>query len=358
MTPKQIVIDQIRHRETPVIPYSLAFEGDVADRLDRHYGSQAWREKASPFILHVASVDTDRKFRIDAAFVRDPYGSVWRTDRRPWHLERPALSEPTLDGYAFPKPEEFLVSPEKKAEALAACARHADRFLVGSCGWGLFERSWTLRGYENALMDAVAEPEFYAALLDRLTDLYLVFVRETASLPVDAILFGDDWGDQRGVTMGGERWRRFLKPRWARLFAATHAAGKIAMCHSCGSVAAIVPDLIEIGLDVLESCQPEADGMNPGDLKRRFGKRIAFWGGLGTQSLIPFGKPDQIRTEVRRLAREMSRGGGYIMAPAKPLQPETPTANAAAVFEALAEAGGQQPPEAAASKSRAPACLS
>lgn len=336
MTPKQIVLDQIHHRETAVVPYSLGFEGDVAERLDAHYGSAAWREKASPFILSVGSVNTDRKFRIDDALVRDPYGSVWRTDRRPWHLERPALPGPTFAGYAFPKPEDFFVSPEEKSRQLAACRQHPDRFIVGSCGWGLFERSWTLRGYENALMDAIAEPEFYAELLDRLTDLYVAFVRETATLPVDGILFGDDWGDQRGVTIGDARWRKFLKPRWARLFAETHAAGKIAMCHSCGSVAAIIPDLIEIGLDVLESCQPEAEGMNPYELKRRFGDHLAFWGALGTQSLIPFGTPAQIRDEVAKLRREMARGGGYILAPAKPLQPETPTENAVAVLESLA----------------------
>jgi uroporphyrinogen decarboxylase len=137
------------------------------------------------------------------------------------------------------------------------------------------------------------------------------------------------------VTLGAERWRRFLKPRWAQLFAATHEAGKLVLCHSCGSVVEIIPDLIEIGLDVLESCQPEAEGMNPYALKRRFGRDLTFWGGLGTQSTIPFGTPAEIRAEVAKLKREMARGGGYILAPAKPLQPETPTANAVAVFESF-----------------------
>ena len=111
------------------------------------------------------------------------------------------------------------------------------------------------------------------------------------------------------------------------------------MSHSCGSVAEIIPDLIEIGLDVLESVQPEAAGMNPYALKRRWGDRIAFWGCLGSQSTIPRGTPAGIRAEVRRLKKEMGRGGGYILAPAKPLQPETPTANAVAVFEAFTAQG-------------------
>ncbi len=99
-------------------------------------------------------------------------------------------------------------------------------------------------------------------------------------------------------------------------------------------------DIIEIGLDVLESVQPEAVGMNPYGLKCRYGNRITFWGGLGSQSTIPFGAPDEIRAEVAKLCREMGRGGGYILSPAKPLQPETPTENAAAVVEAFLEQAG------------------
>jgi len=165
--------------------------------------------------------------------------------------------------------------------------------------------------------------------------LYLAFVEYTADLPVDGILFGDDWGDQRGVVLGPDRWRHFLKPRWAKIYKAVHRHGKIVMAHSCGSVADIIPDLIEIGLDVLESVQPEAANMNPYDLKKKWGDKITFWGCLGSQSMIPFGTPAAIRGEVAKLKREMSRGGGYILAPAKPLQPETPTANAVAVVEAF-----------------------
>ena len=124
------------------------------------------------------------------------------------------------------------------------------------------------------------------------------------------------------------------------MYARVHEAGKYTLSHCCGSVADIMPDIIEIGLDVLESVQPEAKGMNPYELKRRYGSDITFWGGLGSQSTIPHGTLDEIKAEVTRLCREMGRGGGYILTSAKGLQPETPTENAAAVVEAfLAEAG-------------------
>jgi len=209
----------------------------------------------------------------------------------------------------------------------------ADSFRLAWLGWGLFERSWTIRGFENALTDVVAEPDFYEELLDRLTELYSAFVAETVKLPVDAIMFGDDWGDQRGVIIGPARWRKLLKPRWARLYEQVHAAGKIIISHCCGNVTDIMPDIIEIGLDVLESCQPEA--MDVYELKRSYGPAITFWGGLGSQRIIPFAAPQEIRREVRRLCSEMGRGGGYILAPAKALQIETPTQNAVAVLEAL-----------------------
>ncbi|MBT3292157.1 MAG: uroporphyrinogen decarboxylase, partial [Victivallales bacterium] len=167
------------------------------------------------------------------------------------------------------------------------------------------------------------------------------FVKETVQLPVDALMFGDDWGDQRGVILGPERWRKFIKPCWARVYQAVHDAGKIVMSHSCGSVAEIIPDLIEIGLDVLESVQPEAAGMNPYTLKKQWGDKITFWGCLGSQSTIAFGSPAEIQSEVQRLCREMGKGGGYILAPAKSLQPETPTENAVALIEAFTEQAGR-----------------
>lgn len=336
MTPRDIVLEQLAHHDTPEVPYTLLIEASVQDQLDQHYGGPHWRHKLKPYITMVYAVDTDPKEFIDGVYVRDGYGGLWRQDLRPWHLEVPPLAKPTLEGYTFPAAETFF-RPAWKEQARIVCEEMKHTFRVASLGWGLFERSWNLRGFENALMDAVAEPDFYEELLDRLTELYLEFVRYTVELPVDGVLFGDDWGDQRGVLLGPERWRRFLKPRWAKIYQAVHAAGKVVMSHSCGSVAAIMPDIIEIGLDVLESVQPEAAGMNPYELKRQWGDKMCFWGGLGSQSIIPRGTPDAIRAEVRRLKTEMARGGGYILAPAKPLQPETPVENAAAVVEAFAE---------------------
>ena len=331
---RDYVLDQIHHRQTPTVPFTLYFEGDVADKVDAYYGNNQWRAKLPKYMVGEHAVDTDMSEPIGMTHRRDGYGGIWRVDQRPWHLETPPLAKPSFEGYEFPKPEKFF-RPAAKEKSRITCAENKDSFLVGNLGWGLFERSWNLRGFENALMDAVMEVDFFEEMLDRLMNLYLAFVEYTADLPIDGIHFGDDWGDQRGVIIGAQRWRELLKPRWAKIYQATHAAGKIVMHHSCGAVAQIMPDLIEIGVDVLESCQPEAAGMNPYELKQKWGDKITFWGALGSQSTIPMGTPAQIKAEVQHLCREMGKGGGYILAPAKPLQPETPTANAVAVIEAF-----------------------
>ena len=337
MKPRDCVLEQIHHHETHPVPYRLGFEGGVDKQLDEYYGGPEWRERITEYMLGVSAVATDNKQAISDTHTRDAYGGIWRQDRRPEHLETPPLADPTFDGYEMPAPEAFF-RPESKENARKACRENSgEKFIISHLGWGLFERSWTMRGFENALVDAVAEPDFYEEMLDRLMNLYLAFVDYTLDLPVDAIMFGDDWGDQRGVILGPQRWRKFIKPRWAKIYDAVHAGRKLVISHCCGSIEAIMPDIIEMGLDVLESCQPEAAGMNPYELKKRWGDKITFWGCLGSQSTVQFAGPETIRKEVARLCNEMGAGGGYILAPAKSLQPGTPVENAAAGVEAFTQ---------------------
>ena len=339
--PREIVLEQIRHHETDPVPYTLAFEEGwgIPELLDAHFGGSAWRDRIQTYLFKTQVVNPRRLLPTDdPAYKSDLYGSRWRVDKRPFHLEVPGLPEPSLRDFRWPEPGQFLLEDEVVAAARRECDEMAEDFLtIAGLGWGLFETSWGLRGFENVLMDVASEPDFYGELLDQLTEQFLAFVELTCDvLPnVDAIMFGDDWGHQHGVMVGPDRWRTFFKPRYARIYEAAHRRGKLVLSHCCGSVADIMPDIIEIGLDVLESVQPEAKGMNPYELNRKWGDSITFWGCLGSQSTIQFGTPAEIHAEVAHLRREMSRGGGYILAPAKGLQPGTPIANAAAVVEAI-----------------------
>lgn len=331
MRPRDIVLDQIHHQETEPVPCTLDFCKEVGARLDTKYGDKTWRDKLVPYISRCGGICKSTKKQIDDAHHQDAFGTVWRTDANAPSVVQPALSSPTFEGYSFPIADTFLDSAAKD-KVKKSIEKSSNSFTIvnpGMCLW----QSWYLRGFENTLMDCVSEEKFYMELLERFTDLTVTLIQECADIPADAIMMGDDWGDQRGVIIGPERWRRFYKPLYAKIFESIHKQGKVAIMHCCGSPAAIMGDIVEIGLDVLESVQPEAADMNPYTLKEKWGDKITFWGGLGSQSTIPFGTPQEVRQEIRRLRREMGRGGGYILAPAKPLQPDTPTENAAVIFE-------------------------
>jgi len=341
---KAVVISAIKHEETALCPYTFGWDDErIAERLDRHYGSDNWRSQIRSYVAPCASADDGRHANEPGPKMRqDVYGSIWRADLRPFHLEEPVLKRPSLQGYQFPDPD--LLFPDGwEQRARATIAEHSDCFTTARIGFGLFERSWGLRGFEQVLIDAVDEPNFFADLIAAIAAHQSQLLDRVLQLPIDGMMFSDDWGDQHGVIIGPDRWREVIKPHAAGLYAKARSAGKFVLTHCCGSIADIIPDVVEIGLDVLESVQPEARGMDPYQLKDRFGDELTFWGGLGSQSIIPFGTPDQLRGEIKKLAAHMRKGGGYILACAKDLQPETPTENAAAIVEefiALGEGNG------------------
>lgn len=347
MTARARIEAQIGHRETDFVPFAkLAFEGDVAERLDAGFGGTGWRRTVDA-LNHIHDITEEAPLqewrepspgKAGAGGLRtDLFGSVWRTDTRPPHLVQPALREPGLSGYRVPRAEEFF-PPGWNDRALGAIERWNGHFLVAGAGAGFFERAWVVRGFEEALADSAAEPAFYERLLDELAELEAGILLRLLELPVQGILFADDWADQRGILLGRERWQRLVLRRQAVLYETVRRGGKRVLSHCCGNVRDIIPDLVDAGLEVLQSIQPEA--MDPYVLKREFGGSLCLWGGLGSQRMIPFGTPGEIRGEIRRLCAEMGRGGGYILGTAKSLQPETPTENAAAVVEGFfAEAG-------------------
>ncbi|HET6486144.1 MAG TPA: uroporphyrinogen decarboxylase family protein, partial [Spirochaetia bacterium] len=339
------ILAQIGHERTDFVPYGgFGLDDELELRITGKLGGQRWLAEVHGHdhihnINHANAVFLDdwAAVKVGAEHV-DRFGTTWRVDHRAYHITRPALIEASLSGYRFPVAPQFLPDGWRWA-AQGEIERERDRFLI-LCLNGIFEGSWGIRGFESLLEDFLTSPEFAEELLEGMTNLLLGLLDTYLELPIDGILMYDDWGGQRGSLFGRERWVRFLKPRVQRVYGRIHAAGKIAIAHCCGNITELIPDLIDAGLDVLESVQPEA--MDPYALKREFGKDLTFWGGLGTQGLIPFGAPDQIRQEVRRLCAEMGEGGGYILAPAKALQPETPTANALAVIEAFLEEAGVQ----------------
>ena len=330
MTNREMVMAAINHEETPRVPYTLGFDGDTAEQLDAYLGRTDWRDSLVPWITNVGWVDTTQEKDVGDGLQRDIFGSTWQEGNIS-HQVSLALPEPTFEGFTWPTADDFCFIPQ--VPSLLDPGR--DRFTKIYIGWGIFEQSWRLCGFENALVNAVLEEDFYEELTRRIADLYVQIIRNVADVDADAIMLGDDWGDQRGILLGADRWRRFVKPHVARLVEEVHAQCKKVLFHCCGSYVDILPDIIEIGIDVMESVQPEPRGMDSFELKKTFGDKITFWGCLGSQSTMQFGTPAEIHQRVQALAEGMSKGGGFILAPAKFIQPGTPIENINAAVQAF-----------------------
>jgi len=334
MNYKQIVKNQVTYIETDIIPYTLGFQEESRNRLDIYYGSGEWRKRIQPFIKPVWIMDCQCKESIDEMRTRDIYGSIWVEDNLMAHLEKPILSEPSLSKYTLPSVDKFFINNE-----FETAARHLkilkNSFTIIHIPWGIFEKSWSLRGFENALIDMSVNQKFYNELSDNIANHIMEFVEIAIKLPVDGIMFGDDWGGQTGLFMGKERWRKYFKNKYRMLYDRVHQSGKFVLNHCCGNIVEILPDLIDIGLDVYESFQPEA--MDIYGVKREFGADLTFWGGLGAQSTIPFGTPGDIYNEVKKLRCELAKGGGFILAPSKDPPPETPLENLIALIDSFTE---------------------
>lgn len=341
MTAREIVKKRLLHQGTDITPYSVQFEPELYKKLTDYYGCADWEsKKLRQFSAYCLSVDTVLMKAKDEVFAEDGYGAIWQMDKKPWHLFKSPLPEPSMEGFEIDT--QRFISPilRDKYAAIKAYEADTEHFRVINMGWGIFEHTWRIRGFENALTDMLLEEDFYSELTLRLTELYLDMLRACEDVPADAYLFGDDWGDQRGVIMGAVSWRKYIKPCWERIYSEVHRQGKLVLQHSCGSIADIYDDLAEIGMDCHESVQPEAAGMRPEVIKERWGKKISFWGCLGSQGILCSGTPDDIRDEILRLRDLFQKDGGYVLAPAKPLQDEMQIEKAVAVVETLSALNG------------------
>jgi len=218
-------------------------------------------------------------------------------------------------------------------------ARNAgERFLgcdISPCG---FEMYWRLRGMENALMDFAGEPELASEMVGRCAD-FAIALGEAAcdTYPLDWLWTGDDVASQTGMMMSPETWREIVRPHLQRVFDVGRRRGLRVAYHCCGGLRAIIGDLVEMGLDVLNPVQCNCPGMDAAELKKEFGGKLAFMGGVDTQDMLPNGSADDVRRATRHLLDVMSSGGGgYILAASHTIPPETPDAN---IFAMYAEAG-------------------
>ena len=279
---------------------------------------------------------------------RDAWGVTWQKPSSSYYYDmiRPALpgrvTASDLRVHPWPDPHDPGYTRGLR-ERVKAQRASTDCALVLNISIYPVQCSQFIRGFEDWFVDMAAEPKLMGILFDLLTDIMLGTVGDLLAQVgdlVDVVSVSDDIGMQDRTTVSPEMYRRLIKPRQARAyrFIREHTPAPL-MYHTCGSVYAIIEDLIEIGVDALNPVQTNAANMDPMRLKKEFGERIAFWGGIDSARILPWGTPEQVRDEVRRVIRALGPGGGYVLNSVHNIQPGVPMENLLAMFEAAREFG-------------------
>ncbi len=248
-----------------------------------------------------------------------------------------------LDNYPWPDPlkPERMEGLRKKAEQLR---QETDYAVVGHCSGSIFELSWYLRGYDQFMMDLIADKEFAQALLRKLTDIQKLrataFLKEVGEY-LDVITYGDDLGIHVGPAISPQLYREMVKPYHQELHDLVHSLTKAKLWyHSCGDVYPLISDLIDVGVDILNPIQVSTKRMgNTGKLKKEFGHNMSFWGAIDTQKVMPFGSVEEVRQEVERRIKDLAPGGGYVVAGIHNLCPDVSPENICAMFQAARDYG-------------------
>jgi uroporphyrinogen decarboxylase len=240
-----------------------------------------------------------------------------------------------IESFPYPSVREFT-GDRMKSEVEKA---HDRGMVAGSWIGHMYEDSWQIRGYEEFLVDMIERPEWCSFILDRVMERNMDAARAAARAGVDWIKTGDDVANQRSMMFSVGMWRTFMKERWAKVFALAHEIKPDIRIwyHSDGAIGPIIPELIEIGVDILNPVQPECLDLIA--LKREFGHALVFDGSIGTQTTMPFEGPDEVRRVVEERKRTLGGDGALILSPTHVLEPEVPLENVRAFVEAVAGSG-------------------
>lgn len=331
MNSKELVKASVEHREVPRVPFSIGFTEPARKKMSQYLNDPSFGKKILGDLVSSPVIKIEYGVRDENGFYTDEFGVVWDRTRDPdIGIAHPVITPDNFEEFAFPDP----ASPgrfDRLAENLKA---YPDKFQIMALDFSLYERAWTLRGLENFLIDMIINQDFAEALLDRILKFNLAVIDAGLSAypEVDAVYFGDDFGTQTDVVMGVSRWCQLLKPRLAEQYGRVKHWGKKVFIHSCGAVADLFPHLVEIGVDCFNPFQPEV--MDVYSIKEQYSGKLAFWGGISTQRLLPYGSVDDVRDEVGRLL-SLGRQGGYIAAPAHAIPADAKPENIEVMLDLL-----------------------
>jgi len=358
MNHRERVLTALNHQEPDRCPMQISFTPEFAARLtadmrikgqglhNPHGGGNTYElERALDEDMLLTSVGWVNGYYQsgyqDLDQYQDEWGVTWKTIAyetrfgagkytEPWG--HPLADDGALDQYTPPDPER----PELYAAAEQTLRDFGGEYwIVGVTPTTIFECAWALRGYEQLLMDMARDAARANCILDLPFRYHMAVTQRLVRMGVDMIWLGDDVGGQTSMLMSPKMWRAYLKPRMAELISALRAINpriKIAY-HTDGLVFPIIPELIEIGIDVLNPIQPMA--MDPAKLKMDHGEALCFWGSMDIQRTLPFGTPQDVRDEVLLRLKTLGRNGGLLIGPTHNLQLDTPLENFWAMVETI-----------------------
>lgn len=372
---RQRVITALDHQEPDRVPFDCSFGYKCLIQLQKYLGLESLQIPlpGNPSLSVRPPIELIHELKIDLLYVSlnrnlsaphfeygmdsftDEWGVEYRKVGNPFGLSYEVSKHPLanatirdLDDYKWPDPCDLSLVAGLE-ERVRKLHDQTDLALVGRFNNSIFEQAFMLRGMEQLFIDMALDPEFVITLMDRLTDTAIAYIEQGLNACGKYLqilrLAGDDMGHQHGTLLSPTMFRGIVKPRFARLYReAKHLFHQYnpngnLMAHTDGDVYPFIPDYIEMGLDVLNPVQPYVAEMEHKMLKREFGGQLAFHGGIDLQKVMPFGTPEQVRTEVAKVMRALGPGGGFILAPTHYLLPDVPPQNVIALRDAVVEYG-------------------
>ena len=338
MNSRERVLTALHHQMPDRVPRNFWAEPPTWNRLFRHLGHQDKERLLVDLEIDIRSLDVPGppEKQDENGVVQNFWGERYFYRPTPWGPMREdiagALSDATAldDLLSFPwaSPDDFDYSSLPQQ-----CMRWKDHALLYGFA-DIWERPALVRGLQNMFLDMVDHPDWVHFLCRTFTDFYkedYTRAAEAANGRIDLFLLISDLGSQRGPLISKQMFRKFVAPYIKEMCDLIHGLGAKVLFHSCGSIRPLIPDLIELGVDVLDPIQPVGE-MVPETLKSEFGDRLCFHGGIDMQQLLPHGTPEEVRAGARRYANVLGKNGGYILAPAHLFQPDVPPENILAVY--------------------------